>query len=134
MAKNTLCIDCKYYNNGWCNKRKTNKGLKELIDCEYKNNGNDSNNNNNKLNEIQIGNYKTLGKRLLFYVIQLQINAIDKETITKKELIDLMLTFEDMLHVDEQIFGIAYETGVDQTIVEASKNLSKEWKNEIRER
>lgn len=107
--------------------------LKELIDCEYKNDENGSSNNNNKLNEIQIGNYKTLGKRLLFYIIQLQINVIDKETITKKELIDLMLTFEDMLYKDEQLFGIAYETGVDRTITEASKNLSKEWKNEIRE-
>ena len=22
--------------NGWCNKRKTNKGLKELTDCKYR--------------------------------------------------------------------------------------------------
>ena len=49
-------------------------------------------------------------------------------------VIKTLSPFEDMLYVDEQIFGIAYETGVDRTIVEASKNLSKEWKNEIRER
>ena len=36
MAKKRLCNDCAYNNNGWCNKRKTNKGLKELIECEYR--------------------------------------------------------------------------------------------------
>lgn len=36
MAKERLCTKCTYNNNGWCNKRKTNKGLKELIDCEYR--------------------------------------------------------------------------------------------------
>lgn len=36
MAKERLCTNCTYNNNGWCNKRKTNKGLKELTDCEYR--------------------------------------------------------------------------------------------------
>jgi len=36
MAKKRLCTECIYNNNGWCNKRKTNKGLKELSDCEYR--------------------------------------------------------------------------------------------------
>ena len=36
MAKERLCTNCTYYNNGWCNKRKTNKGLKDLTDCEYR--------------------------------------------------------------------------------------------------
>lgn len=36
MAKERLCTNCTYNNNGWCNKRKTNKGLKELSSCEYK--------------------------------------------------------------------------------------------------
>lgn len=36
MAKERLCANCTYNNNGWCNKRKTNKGLKELTDCEYR--------------------------------------------------------------------------------------------------
>ena len=36
MAKERLCTNCTYNNNGWCNKRKTNKGLKELIDCKYR--------------------------------------------------------------------------------------------------
>lgn len=36
MAKERLCTKCTYNNNGWCNKRKTNKGLKELTDCEYR--------------------------------------------------------------------------------------------------
>ena len=36
MAKERLCTKCIYNNNGWCNKRKTNKGLKELSDCEYR--------------------------------------------------------------------------------------------------
>ena len=36
MAKEKLCTNCTYNNNGWCNKRKTNKGLRELTDCEYR--------------------------------------------------------------------------------------------------
>ena len=36
MAKERLCTNCTYNNNGWCNKRKTNKGLKDLINCEYR--------------------------------------------------------------------------------------------------
>ena len=36
MSKERLCTNCTYNNNGWCNKRKTNKGLKELTDCEYR--------------------------------------------------------------------------------------------------
>ena len=36
MAKERLCTKCTYNNNGWCNKRKTNKGLKDLTDCEYR--------------------------------------------------------------------------------------------------
>ena len=36
MTKERLCTKCTYNNNGWCNKRKTNKGLKELTDCEYR--------------------------------------------------------------------------------------------------
>lgn len=36
MAKERLCINCTYNNNGCCNKRKTNKGLKELTDCKHR--------------------------------------------------------------------------------------------------
>ena len=36
MAKERLCTNCTHNNNGWCNKRKTNKGLRELTDCEYR--------------------------------------------------------------------------------------------------
>lgn len=36
MAKERLCTNCTYNNNGWCNKRKTNKGLRELTNCEYR--------------------------------------------------------------------------------------------------
>lgn len=36
MAKERLCTNCTYNNNGWCNKRKTNKGLKDLTDCEFR--------------------------------------------------------------------------------------------------
>ena len=27
MAKERLCTNCTYNNNGWCNKRKTNRGM-----------------------------------------------------------------------------------------------------------
>lgn len=36
MAKERLCTNCTYNNNGWCNKLKTNKGLKDLTNCEYR--------------------------------------------------------------------------------------------------
>lgn len=36
MAKNHLCKDCTHNNNGWCNIRKTNQGLKDLPSCEFK--------------------------------------------------------------------------------------------------
>ena len=36
MAKNKLCSECVHNNNGWCNKLKTNKGLKDLIECTHK--------------------------------------------------------------------------------------------------
>ena len=36
MSKERLCTNCTYNNNGWCNKRKTNKGLRDLTDCEYR--------------------------------------------------------------------------------------------------
>ena len=36
MAKNRICKECKYNNNGWCEARKTNKGLKDLLNCEYR--------------------------------------------------------------------------------------------------
>lgn len=36
MAKDRICNNCTYNNNGWCKARKTNKGLKDLIECEYK--------------------------------------------------------------------------------------------------
>lgn len=32
--KNYLCKNCRYNNNGWCNKRSFN-GLKKITDCEY---------------------------------------------------------------------------------------------------
>lgn len=32
--KNYLCKNCKYNNNGWCNKLSFN-GLKKITDCEY---------------------------------------------------------------------------------------------------
>lgn len=36
MAKERLCTNCTFNNNGWCKARKTNKGLKDLLDCEYR--------------------------------------------------------------------------------------------------
>lgn len=36
MAKDRICNDCKYNNNGWCKARKTNKGLRDLLECDFK--------------------------------------------------------------------------------------------------
>ena len=121
MAKNTLCIDCNYYNNGWCKKRKTNQGLKDLLDCEY--------NTNKKIENIE--KYEVFGQREIFYYIQKNIDAIKEKTISKKELIKLMLAFEEIISSNEKLFGIYYKGEIDKDIVLDSKNLSKIWKQEI---
>lgn len=36
MAKERICNDCIHNNNGWCKARKTNKGLKDLIQCGFR--------------------------------------------------------------------------------------------------
>ena len=36
MAKERLCTKCKYNNNGWCEAKRTNKGLKDLVECEFR--------------------------------------------------------------------------------------------------
>lgn len=36
MSKEKICKEREFNNNGWCNKRKTNKGLKDLTECEYR--------------------------------------------------------------------------------------------------
>lgn len=36
MAKDRICNDCRYYKNGWCKARKTNKGLGDLLECDFK--------------------------------------------------------------------------------------------------
>lgn len=36
MAKERLCTKCKFNNNGWCEKLKTNKNLKLLTECVFR--------------------------------------------------------------------------------------------------
>lgn len=36
MAKDRICNGCMNNNNGWCKVRKTNQGLKDLMECEFK--------------------------------------------------------------------------------------------------
>lgn len=36
MAKDRIYNDCRYNNNGWCKARKTNKGLRDLLECNLK--------------------------------------------------------------------------------------------------
>lgn len=36
MAKERVCTSCEFNNNGWCTMLKTNKGLRDLITCEFK--------------------------------------------------------------------------------------------------
>lgn len=54
-----ICKGCIYNNNGWCNKRKTNKDLKNLTECEYRKTDNIVKLNNyleQKKFEVQIEN------------------------------------------------------------------------------
>ncbi|GAA0071781.1 hypothetical protein UT300003_33060 [Clostridium sardiniense] len=52
MSKGRICNDCKYNNNGWCRSRKTNKGLKDLLECDLK--------KSNKIDEEKEENLKKL--------------------------------------------------------------------------
>lgn len=36
MAKERICTGCEFNKNGWCTMLKTNKGLKDLISCEFR--------------------------------------------------------------------------------------------------
>lgn len=36
MAKERLCTKCNFNKNGWCQKLKTNKNLKDLTKCEFR--------------------------------------------------------------------------------------------------
>jgi hypothetical protein len=36
MAKDKICIGCIHNNNGWCRARKTNQGIKDLVECNLK--------------------------------------------------------------------------------------------------
>lgn len=55
MAKNRICNDCKYNNNGWCKARKTNKGLRDLLECNLK--------KSNKIDEAKEEGLKRLMQR-----------------------------------------------------------------------
>ena len=52
--KNYLCKDCRYNNNGWCNKHSFN-GLKKVTDCEdYKVDDYRWEENKDKINRVQM--------------------------------------------------------------------------------
>lgn len=157
MAKNYLCKDCEHNNNGWC-KKKSIQGLKNITDCEFKNNNieilgkikdieckeYESNNLNfndgsiipdhTKKEEVDTGAYKVMGKREMFWNIQLQMLGIDEDSSIEdkyKALKQIMVNSEQTLLIDEKIWGIAMDYSIDEDVVEESKFISKKWKEEV---
>lgn len=135
MAKDYMCKNDKFYNNGWCNKRRI-QGLKNVVEYEFKSEclGLKEVKKTSKLTQdkeaINTGSYKVFGARELSYHIQRQMLAIegDKAEVDKyKALKEIMLGFEQRLVIDESIRGITTDYEINEDIVQASKNISKYW-------
>lgn len=128
MAKDYLCKDCEFNNNGWCKKRKI-QGLKDIVVCEFK-----PSLTSIEDEEFNSGTYKQFGKREMFHNIQMQMIGIDRdETIEDKfkTLKQVMVNLEQMLQAEESIHGIAMEYSIDEDIYNDSRAISDEWLNEV---
>lgn len=128
MAKNYLCKDCDFNNNGWCVKRSI-QGLKNITKCEFKNNPTTTDDE-----DFDSGTYKQFGKREMFHNIQMQMIGIERDESVEdkfKILKQVMVNLEQMLQAEESIHGIALEYSVDEDIYKDSIAISNEWFNEV---
>jgi|GEM_PF-4361162 len=128
MAKDYLCKDCEFNNNGWCKKRKI-QGLKDIVVCEFK-----PSPTSIEDEEFDSGMYKQFGKREMFHNVQMQMIGIDRDDSVEdkfKILKQVMVNLEQMLQAEESIHGIAIEYSVDEDIHKDSIAISNEWLNEV---
>lgn len=133
MAKDYFCKDCGENNNGWCKKRGI-QGLKSITECADKPNNNPKIESSKDLKDVKDGAYKQFGKREMFYNIQRQMSAIEADSTIEDKFIlvkQVMVSFETMLQIEEEIHGIALDYLIDQDIHEDSKKLSQKWFMEV---
>ena len=128
MSKDYLCKDCQFNNNGWC-KKKSIQGLKNITECEFKNNSTVKDEE-----EFDNGMYKQFGKREMLHNIQMQMLGIENDSAIEdkfKTLKQVMVSLEKMLLAEESIHGIAIEYSIDEDIHKDSMAISDEWLNEV---
>lgn len=128
MAKDYLCKDCEFNNNGWCKKRSI-QGLKNIVVCEFNPNSPEV-----EAEDFCCGTYKQFGKREMFHNIQMQMIGIDRDESVEdkfKTLKQVMVNLEKMLQAEESIHGIALEYSVDEDIYKDSMSISNEWLNKV---
>lgn len=134
MAKTRICTDCTHNNNGWCKAKKTNKGLRDLLSCELKViNKIGSSIQIEENNSIRMPDLveRHLGKREMFYNIQLQIIAINESDIDDnekyEELLKTMKNLELNLQTEEIIYKVQDNlySEIDRDIIESSKCISR---------
>ena len=130
MAKDYMCKECEYNNNGWCSERKI-QGLKNITLCEVIENKTKENVQDTFDNKSL--SYKTLGTREMLYYIQRQIVGIDQNKAEDKwkALKEAMLGMEQKQQIDEQIFGIAIDYELDRDMIQTSKDISRYWKEHM---
>lgn len=128
MAKDYLCKDCEFNNNGWCKKRSI-QGLKNIITCEF------NPNSPEVIAEVfDNGMYKQFGKREMFHNIQMQMLGIDRDESIEdkfKVLKQVMVNLEQMLQAEENIVGVALNYSIDEDIHKDSIAISNEWLHEV---
>ena len=143
--KNYLCKDCKHNNHGWCVKTKRNK-LKEITECSHKLMAEDpfalptmsENMTGFKPNTIATDHLpainesgRIIGKRELLYTIQRQILAMEPEHAgnTLDELKKVLVTLNDTIDIEENIYKVQYTSEIDKDIKISSNNIAAYWRN-----
>lgn len=142
-----LCQDCKNNNNGWCTVRKCN-GLKKLniTSCntfEGKNTiefvngskittieGDSSRSKRAELKDNSVA-FRVLGQREMLWKIQMQIFAINKDTISTyedkyKSLVESVKSIGLHLDFEEELWNVnnIVDSMIDDDMIKASKYMT----------
>lgn len=105
MAKDYLCRDCYYNNNGWCKKKKM-QGLKQVTHCSEKPRAQQPEEpvfSNEELNDDYGFSYRLLGKRELYWSLQRNIVAIEQDDTIKDKYNEVLKVFGEFGRMLSQI-------------------------------